>query len=348
MIYPNNDLPVNIIPVIRDLLLHREKVGIPGLGTFTVRHRPAELIKTTGVLLPPTKEIVFNNLEQPDDGVLTGLIASRFRLAKAEAVESVAGFVHSVEEQLKSKGTAVLGGMGNLNLDKSGKYVFKPSEELLERMVPFELPRINMPGPKPAPVPPSKPVPQPVHNIRKRRRWWIPVSLVVLLTGLSALVYFSGLYDRFGSGETGTVLTPGDKDSTDRIVFGNRTTSEKDTLQERISRELDKRTARDEALQYREDQEKPAVTKQTDEPVQEVNVLPDKPFHIIAGSFQVPENAERQKMQLEKKGLSPKILPKRGRFYMVSLGSYDSHEQATEALRQLKMKLEQELWVMQL
>ena len=55
----------------------------------------------------------------------------------------------------------------------------------------------------------------------------------------------------------------------DRLVFGDRDSTATDTAQERISRELDQRTAREEALMYEEAENKPAETieKPAPEPV---------------------------------------------------------------------------------
>jgi len=341
---------VNIPPIIRELLLHHEKVVIPGFGTFSIVHRPAELSKTTGILLPPSKVILFDNREQTDDELLSGFIVRRYSLQKAEAMQSIAGFVNSVEKLLESKGGALLEGMGNLSRDKSGEVHFQPLEELLGKANLFGLPKLDIPVSRPAsPVEFSpKPVQAPVTISRtKRRAWWIPAAFVALLAGLSALVYFTGLYERFQKRNAETVLAPQAGDPTDRLVFGNRTDTETDTLQEKVSKELDKRTAREKALMYKEPE---STGKPTETPlptrVQNSNALTYKPYHIIAGSFLVPNNAERQRSQLERKGFSPVVLPKQGDYYMVSLGSFDSREEAGAAMRQMRGKLEQELWVM--
>ncbi|RPI46931.1 MAG: SPOR domain-containing protein [Bacteroidetes bacterium] len=71
-------------------------------------------------------------------------------------------------------------------------------------------------------------------------------------------------------------------------------------------------------------------------------------YHIISGSFTVPGNAEKQVSQLRNKGLNPELLPKRGKYTMVSLGSYAAKNEAVSAMNQLRARLEQDLWVMKI
>ncbi len=346
-----NQLPVNISPLIRELLLLHEKIVIPGFGTFTVSRRPAEINKTSGIVSPPSKDILFDERKRTDDGELAGYIMEKQQLSREEATKSITLLVKSAEEQLRLAGTTTIEGIGYLGRDKAGKYSFKPMKELVSRLNIFELPKLDIPvapAVTPRTITPKPYVPPVVTDSEERRRWWIPVAIVVVLIGLSALVYFTGLYQRFTSHEPVVLVSTSDSTEDDRLVFGNRDSSGTDTAQERISRELDQRTARDEALLYEEAKNKPVETieKPAPEPVSPgVPVVSEKGYHIIAGAFGVESNAIRQKARLEKKGFSPVLLPKRGNYYMVSLGSYGTKEQAADALRQMKERLDQELWV---
>lgn len=341
---------MNIAPLIRELLLYHEKVVIPDFGTFAISHRPAEVNRTTGIVQPPSREILFDDKKHADDGRLTELIARKHQLSKEEAAKSISLFVKSTQEQLRITGNTSIEGIGYLGREKSGKYIFKPTKELVGKVNLFELPKLEIPAAqtvKPRAITPKPYVPPAVPYPEERKRWWIPVTLVALLLGLSALVYFTGLYKNFTSREPVALVLSDDTSQDDRLVFGNRNSPESDTLQESISSELDKRTSREEALLYEETGNKPAETREETitKPVQPVATTTEKPYHIIAGAFQVLNNAERQKAQLEKKGYSPVLLPKRGNFYMVSLGSYVTKDQAVAALNQLKLKLDQEMWV---
>lgn len=348
-------LAVNIALLIRELLLHRDKAVVPGFGTFTRHHRPAELSRIAGVLRPPSDEVVFDPAGKSDDGQLVALIARKHRLNQEKAREAVTAFVRDAEEQLGHTGAVDLEDFGRLGKKISGEYSFNPGKELLDRMQVFRLPELELrttpgqSGSRPSPGP----VPVVAGPAVSRRRWWIPAAVIVALAGLAALVYFSGLHRYFTTPDPVISIAAADTDQTDRLVFGGRDSAETDTLEAQINQEIERRTARQQALRYEEQTAEPkediqrqeTVLAQSTEPPESASL---KPYHIIAGSFKVSQNAERQRVMLEKKGLTPVMLPRRGNFYMVSLGAYDSHEQAVTVMKQLRVQLGQELWVMKI
>jgi cell division septation protein DedD len=228
--------------------------------------------------------------------------------------------------------------------------------ELAKRERFFDLPNVIVPvEEKGSPSPERSPekIP-PVARKRKRRRWRIPAVLVAFVFGLAALGYFTGFFDRFIPGKETVAVKMNAPDDDDKLVFGKRSkpdslsATDVDTAREAISHELDERTSRQKALAIKETKTRPVAATEPEShvPVNSIAVTASKPYHIIGGAFLVPGNAERLKASLERKGFSPVILPKRGDYYMLSLGSFDTLEQATEAMRQLRGKLEQELWVM--
>lgn len=358
-----NPLPVNIASHIRELLLHNQKVVIPGFGTFLIQRRPAELNKTTHVLTPPSKEIQFDSRQQDDDGQLSGYLAQKLKLNKTEAIAAIEHFLKMTGEQLTAREPVVLEGLGIFTREKSGEIAYKPDAELLKRANLFELPKIGMPviNPVASPVKPpdappvlrtaviEKPIVRQVTIDSRKTKRWIPAALVALVIVLSALGYFTGIFKNTRSANQSTYLSADTNEDPERLVFGSREAADTnqhkpDTFREKISHELDERTVRENALRYEEPRPKPLPDAKVagSEPVK---TTLSKPFHIIAGAFLVPNNAERLKLQLEGKGFSPVLLPKRGDYYMVSLDSFDSAGQAAAAIKQLRGKLDQALWV---
>jgi hypothetical protein len=51
---------------------------------------------------------------------------------------------------------------------------------------------------------------------------------------------------------------------------------------------------------------------------------------------------------MRKKGINAELLPRRGKFYMVTLGSYPTLAEAQAAMELLKGQLDQDLWVMKI
>jgi nucleoid DNA-binding protein len=345
---------VDINSLVRDLLLRNQKAVIPGFGSFLVQQQPAQLNKITGVLTPPAKEIRFERNMQEDDGLLSGYLMQKHKTSKASAMEFISKFSKNAGEQLRQKGVLLMEGLGTLTVEKSGTVTFKPEDELAKRERFFELPKVNLPVEEKAPSPePSPERVSPHAGKRSKRRWWIPAALVAFIIGLAALGYNTGVFDRFFTGNKTDVVEMNAKSDDNKLVFGKKAESDSapagmDTIREAISHELDERTSRQKALAIEEAKTRPVAASKpvSPAPVQTTPVTTGKPYHIIGGAFRVQNNAERLKASLAKRGFSSELLPRQGDYYMLSLGSYDTHEQATEAMRELRRRLEQEMWVM--
>jgi nucleoid DNA-binding protein len=363
---------VNIIPFIRDLLLRNQKAVIPGFGTFFIIQRPAQLNKVTRVLTPPSTVVRFDKTLMADDGKLAEMITGKSKQGKPASYEIIEGFVQSTLDELTEKGSIELSTLGTITRTKTGDFDLKPDEDLLNRISLFDLPNVRVPVSKsetvPVPPPVIKPaspkppvekppvgkteVKQPVVVIRKRRKWWIPVSILVLLFIAGAGLYYTGLIGDV----SGIFNSKSDiKTEDNKLVFGKSHAAEntdviKDSTDD-ISRELDERTSRENALAIDEAAEKTenaTAEKEIPQPenTAEIAVNNNLPFHIIAGAFLVPNNADRQVEQLSRKGLTATVLPKKGDYFMVSLGSYATSDEATAAMSAMKDKAGSQMWVM--
>jgi hypothetical protein len=347
-------IPVDITPYIRELLLRNQKVTLPGFGSLCIRHRPAELSKQNHLLLPPSNEVVFDPKLLSDDDLLAGYLVKVCKMRKPEAEETIRHFVESLHEEVAmATGPSVLAGIGSFTREKSGYTRFKPVDELLKQISLFELPKLEVKNIRSIAPPPEETVKVVKTYDRskpKKKRWWIAAAFLILIAGAAVYFYYSGIYRyapewiRFGNRNAKS------GESADLLVFGTRNNNETDTLQERISREIDEKTNRENALAYQGKQEEPADegTITSIEKKDEFTGTFNKPYHIIAGSFLVPNNAELKKEQLEKMGFFPLVLPPRGDYYMVSMGSYQTSEEAMTVIQQLKSKLKQDLWVMKI
>ena len=327
-------------------MFRHERIVIPGFGTFLIKNKPAEISKATLKLTPPSKTIVFDGNLRSGDPLLVLSVRKKLGLSETAAGEAIMKFVHNLEEQLRTEEKAVIEGLGYVNKAKSGGYTFKPLPDAEKLTGGFALPEIEIPESRPL-VKPSPLVTAPIKTNR-RRRWMIPAAIALLLVILLAAGYFTGILDTLGKkNSAATVAVNADE----RLVFGTREPAE-DTLQQRVDRELEKRTAPENALQYEEPPK--AVPETVTPPDVETAAAVKVPsaqsgqFHIISGSFTLQENAERHLSNLVKKGLKPVLLPPRGKYNMVSLGSYQTQAQAAEALKTMREDLGLELWVMKI
>lgn len=344
---------MNLSPVICDLLLHNQKVTIPGFGTFIIIQRPAQLNRVTRVLTPPSKVVRFDMNQQNDDGLISGYLINKLKQDKESAVKAVEDFAGNLRSSLTNAGVVAIDGLGTLTRLKSGDIEFSADEELTRRISLFDLPKISIPAPpaaeKVVPVAASVP-PVTVSSSGRRWLWWIPASIVLVLLILAGIIYATGNAGQLISDVKGLFGKP-ETQETERIVFGSRTdadtSAQYDTLKEEISKQLDEQVDRDMALVYREEQVKePVVEPPLPAVSKEEKPLFNKSFHIIAGAFQVPNNAERLKNSLIQQGLKAEVLPKWGEYYLVSLGSYSTYDAAMAEKESLNERLDKELWVL--
>jgi len=344
----HNYSTVNIPLIIRDLLLRIDQLVIPGFGTFKVIHQPAQINKTTKLLLPPSKEIIFDNQQKSGDNQFMLSVKKRLGLSELEAGEVLREFLNQLEEEIRARGSAFIEGVGKLTPDNSGKLKFEPLKDLLKLPGVFALPEIEIPVPlmvEEVKLPTVQTGTPAIPVVRTRKKRWILASAIVLVF-LGTVAYFTGMLDRFtGTGQNKEMVIPKEKQP-NRMVFGNRKSYEKDTVKEALSRQLDERNSRD-ALRF-EEKKKQAADSALRVAVAVQEPSPAGPYHIISGAFQVLNNAERQQSALREKGLNPVLLPRNGKYYMVSLGSYITEDEAVKVVTELKEKLHQDLWVMKI
>ena len=342
---------MNLSFLIRDLLLRHEQIVVPGFGSFRIVMRPAQISRATQVLLPPAREIVFDHQQRIGDTRLVLAIRRKGDLTEPEAAETLRKYVAHLEAELHEKRSTELEGLGQLSVDKSGHFTFKPVDDLVEFTGIFALPKLELatppvaePASPPSPKPRPEKAPEPEAGRSRMRRWW-PVVVIGLLAATGITAYLSGIFQGYRKEVAATELL--DSTDTGRIVFGAR--PEHDSLTEAISRKLDEETSREGLLPEAktDTQARPEPLPVTPPEPVDVSTPPPTagPFHIITGAFSIPENAEKQAADLQSQGFHPTLLPKRGKFYMVSLGTYATQSEAASALQEFRQKLDIDLWV---
>jgi nucleoid DNA-binding protein len=341
---------VNISLIIRDLLLRNEQLVIPGFGAFKIIHRPAQISKTTQVLIPPAREVVFDSQLKSGDNQLLLAIKKKHGLSEAETGDALKKYILHIEEDIRSTGAVMMEGLGKIKRDKSGNLNLEPITELLNPGGVFALPRIEIPVTEKREI--IRTVTEhrktlPLPEVRRRINWWIPAIAIIVLATIISVSYFTGLITHIPGIANKKEAVVVKSKAQNRIVFGNKATVQKepiDTTREAISRQLDQRTERENALRFENKQKKANETVDVTPKIKPT--MPAGPYQIISGSFTITENAERQIVSLRKKGINAEMLPRSGKYYMVTLGSYRTGSEAQAALELLKEQLDQDLWVM--
>ena len=112
---------------IEYLLLCRDHVSVPQLGTFTVKEMSSRRVDEEGIFLPPFRTVTFNydSTEAGDDFVSS--FAQMHGLNRQDAHIVCAEYVDELRQMLEEEGTISFGSMGYMSLDAdSGNVTFLP------------------------------------------------------------------------------------------------------------------------------------------------------------------------------------------------------------------------------
>ncbi|MBN1415418.1 MAG: SPOR domain-containing protein [Bacteroidales bacterium] len=346
---------MNLASSIKELILLNEGVILPGFGGFITKYHPAEIRKNTNMFEPPSVEIIFSSNMIADNGLLVSHVARKNNLTDEKAQSVVHDYIENLKRELQEKGSVLIDDLGRFTKSPEGNISFIARADKNFLIQSFGLPAVEIaPPPKPPEIQPRK-MPPPVASVIRKKRKRIPVAASILflfIVGAGA-VYFTGIFDTYIKplfSNTGLAVT--DKHPNDEtVVFGQQVPVTLDTSAMEINRQLMEKSSKEKALYYHEpektEQQKPGITTQKTEP--EVTYTPaiqSGKFHVVAGSFLIPGNAERQKSKLEIKGYSPTIVRKNDEFFYVSLQSFESKEAAKAEMQRLNTKLDIPLWVM--
>ncbi|MCF6357026.1 MAG: SPOR domain-containing protein [Draconibacterium sp.] len=335
---------MNLGKYIHELLLENETVIIPGFGAFVSNYKPAEINEDTNELKPPSKEISFSSQIRNNDGLLVGSVALGEGVSHFDALKKIEKERENIIYQLDKSEKVILEDTGELFVNEKHEIQFAPSvddnllldsfglesvlledpiekEELLiaenVEVEKEEILKDEKATPPEAVVIPEKEIlesePEPVHykkhekeEKKKRGFLWLLLMLIPII--------FVGVF----------------------LYYQNKTeqkpvvkTTEKPTLiiKEEPILKADS-TVIDSTSVFFQDS---IQTKKEETTPVEIVVSDSPKFYLVGGSFKEEQNADNYLIELKDKGFEPFKLGKRGNFYIIGIGSYDTEKEAVIA-----------------
>lgn len=94
------------------LLLHNDRVTVPGLGTFVTRYREAQMLPDGSSFLPPMRSVEFRPGEAGDDELLLHSVMRAAFMNRDEAGKAIADEVESIRRAVADGGECRLGRLG--------------------------------------------------------------------------------------------------------------------------------------------------------------------------------------------------------------------------------------------
>lgn len=348
------------------LFADHDCVVIPGLGGFVCNERPARYDESRQELIPPSRDILFNERLIHNDGVLAHVFSASSGKGYAEALAEIEREADWMRAALRAGDAVTLAHVGRLFRKSPTEPVsFAASPELERFLQSFGLQRIPLrplaevtAQPEPehvAPIVPLAPVEETeaaerkvVHPIWRRvaaalaipliagSAWWglqQDASLLNVLpsAGWSQSTAPASYLPRFA--EEG-VNVPAPVASVDENRLATIVSSVTDAATIRYDFAADEASASGTLVRIREVQpaveKKPAVSER---------------FWLVAGAFGVSANAESYVAEARAKGWNAEVRPGQNGLSMVILGAYSSASEARTEMARVRDAGDFQVWL---
>jgi len=117
---------VQIATYISDLLYRHECVVLPGYGAFISRRLPAQHFVSSHTIYPPKKGLTFNAQIQQNDGLLVNYVATVASIPYQEAMQEVRNYVRFLDNELDTNGVITIHKIGRFTRNEEQSLQFTP------------------------------------------------------------------------------------------------------------------------------------------------------------------------------------------------------------------------------
>lgn len=306
---------MNLEHYISDLLYRYECVIVPNFGGFVTNETSAKVNHFTHSFYPPSKQISFNSHLKHNDGLLANYIASVENCSFNVAVSKIQSVVNKWKSTLLVEAIEI-SKIGNITLSKEGKLLFEPtvSENYLTSS--FGLNSFSSPAVKRLEY--KEKVRQlesvaPILPIEEKRR----KTPVLLKYAATAAIIFT-----LGS-------------------FGWNTYNNNQYQQQLLAEQTQQNDVEQKIQQatFVIENPLPTITLNVEKKV--------KNYHVIAGAFRDPLNADKKVNQLLSQGYDAQILGvNKWNLTTVSYASYGDRLEALKGLRTIKKTVSSDAWLL--
>ena len=292
---------------INDLLYRYDCVIVPDFGGFVTNRIGAKVNNFTHTFYPPTKRISFNSNLKHNDGLLANYIASTENISFEKASTAISLSVIKWQNELQSKSVEITN-LGNLSLNKEKKIVFEPNNEVNYLTESFGLSPIDSSA---------------ITRYKEQVKPLIPIEKGIKKKGVPAFVKYAAT--------VAVLLTlsisayNGYEQNQQKEIFANQ--------QKEVQKKIQSAT----------------FIISNPLPTINLNVVKEtsKPYHIIAGAFQFPENAQKKIKQLRKKGFDAKIIGVNNwGLTQVSFKSFEDRNEAINNLYRIQDTVSKDAWLL--
>ena len=356
---------------LSELLIEHECVIVPGLGGFVTNNKPASLNKRTNRIIPPRKEVGFNQRLVHNDGLVTQWLRIHEHVSYDAAASLIADEVAEIKAQLDSGKQYHFDEVGAMFLNEEGSVQFLPSNERNFLTSSFGLGPVTL-----APVQKEEEKEVEEKNIvipivtekvevveptgRERSGWRnlaaaaaIPLIIAAgswVQTGVNSPEAFSAFPLDLNTVEITSTYQP--RFEEENIHFD--APAEGNPFHEYLGQNpqnasfrysFERECIAPDGVEIIREGQTPTV-KVAEQPAE---VTPSasnlKLYFIVGGAFRDKTNATNYVANLNEKGYDASIFGMKGDLHMVSLGSYSSKRAAKKALLEVRVNENKNAWL---
>jgi hypothetical protein len=300
---------------ISNLLYRYECVIVPNFGGFVTQEISAKVNHFTHTFDAPSKQLSFNPHLQKNDGLLANYIATAENISYTKALESIQNEVDSWKHQVRNQ-ELELDLIGSFISNKEGKLIFEPSHTLNYLTQSFGLSSYVSPAikrlsykEKIKQLDSVTPVLEKTHKRRKTPLFIKYAASIAILFAVGTVAWNEYQKNTY-----------------------NNLVAEAEQQQQKLDQSIQEAT-------FVISNPLPTIT---------LNITKETfNYHIIAGAFREPGNAENKLQQLREKGYDARILGvNKWNLTQVSFESFNSRQEALKQLHAIKQSESKDAWLL--
>jgi hypothetical protein len=298
---------MNLANYINDLLYRYDCVIVPNFGGFVTHRIGAKLNLGSHTFYPPTKQIAFNSHLKHNDGLLINYVASAEQISFEKAATAISLSVLNWQNEIKIN-AFTLDNLGTIALNEKQQIIFEPAKEINFLTDSFGLANV------------------PTSLINRQTTPTVPLIPVVASEDKKVIPLFIKY-----AAAAAILLTLG-------FVSYNG-----------IQENKQNKTAANQQRALEKKIQTATFIIANPLPTLELNVVKEisKPYHVVAGAFQFPANADRKVKQLISKGFNAKIIGVNDwGLTQVTFDSYARRNDAINSLNKIKRTVSKDAWLL--
>ncbi|MFD2529521.1 HU domain-containing protein [Polaribacter marinaquae] len=298
---------MNLANYINDLLYRYDCVIVPDFGGFVTNKIDAKLDESTNTFYPPSKQITFNSLLKHNDGLLANYIASSEQISFEKASTAISLSVIKWQTELQ-KNEISLNNLGVISLNENKQVIFEPTTNVNFLTSSFGLATVETSA---------------VERYKQQVKPLIAVTRSTEKKGIPTFIKYAA--------SAAILLTLG------FAGFNGYQQNKQNEVIANQQKELEKKI------------QSATFVISNPLPTLELNVVKEiaKPYHVVAGAFQIPENAETKVKELIAKGFDAKIIGvNKWGLTQVTFNSYADKNDAINNLNKIKRTVSKDAWLL--